>query len=671
MPVTVTSNEELKSGAFTVEYDPAVLEWRGEASALVRAGVLNISATENFALKFYAKDQHDVTQTSVRLTEATVTDIHDFVVKPSVPVVATVLIHDANPLLPPKVTMSLSDVSVKTEQEFEMVLSIATTEALKALEMDIQYDTGLLELKSGVLSYSDGVPSSVSLMFYAKENHTVTKTAVTVLPKTGVGENGLAAELPSEVVGNVILADSNPWKPAEVSLGVAGAKVDTLTEFELLVTITSNEKLKSSAFTVEYDSAMLEWRGDASVLVRAGILNISATESLALKFYAKDQHDVTQTAVRITDASVVDIHDFTVKPVVPVVGTVVIRDSKPLVPAGVILKLADAHVETCRDFTVPITVTTTKTLKELSVKVSYDANLFEFKSCAGGVWNNGTVTATGAVPRTILLTFHAKDQHTATQSKMKLSAATAKCTDNLQATVTTTDGIIYITDSNVPVPVSMTVATWNAKVKSGEKFQMSIGATTSGGLAELVATVEWDSALLTFVTATSATKAERLAANRYCFTFPCAGEYNTFNLTFKAAEISGLQAEADVKLLAASGTGENGLEANLTTTLPYASKIMIVREIGKFSSGDVDGDGSYTDNDLLVLNGYVAYLKLLGYGSVVADNYAKSYQSQYHVNVKLSGKAVKAADVNCDGAVDSSDIAMLQMLIREAEGVGQ
>ena len=671
LPVTVTSNEELKSGAFTIEYDSAVLEWRGEASVLVRAGVLNISATESFALKFYAKDQHDVTQTSVRMTEATVTDIHDFVVKPSVPVVATVLIHDANPFLPPKVTMSLSDVSVKTEQEFEMVLSIATTEELKALEMDIQYDTGLLELKSGVLSYSDGVPNAVVLTFYAKENHTVTKTAVTILPKSGVGENGLAAELPTEVVGNVILADSNPWKPAEVSVGIVGAKVDTLTEFELPVTITSNEELKSGAFTVEYDPAVLEWRGDASTLVRAGLLNISATESFALKFYAKDQHDISQTAVRITDATVVDIHDFTVKPLVPVVGTVLIRDSKPLVPAGVILNLADAHIETCRDFTVPITVTTTKTLKELSVKVTYDANLFEYKSCAGGVWNNGTITVEGNVPRTILLTFYAKDQHTATQSKMKLSAASAKCTDNLQATVTTTDGVVYITDSNVPVPVSMTVATWHAKVKSGETFQMPIGATTSGGLAELVATVEWDSALLTFFEAASATKTERLAVNKYRFTFSCAGEYNTFNLTFKAGEITGLQSEANVTLLAATGTGENGLAAKLETALPYTSKIMIVREIGKFSSGDVDGDGCYTDNDLLILNGYFVYLKMLGYGSIVADNYAKSYQSQYHVNVKLSGQAAKAADVNCDGAVDTSDISMLQMLIREAEGVGQ
>ena len=671
LPVTITSNEELKSGTFAVEYDSAVLEWRGDASALVRTGVLNISATKNFTLKFYAKDQHDVTQTAIKVTDATVVDIHDFTVKPLVPVVATVLIHDANPLLPPKVTMSLGDVSVKTEQEFEMLLSIATTEVLKSLSMDVQYDMELLELKPGVLNYSDGVPNAVTLTFYAKENHTLTKTTVTIRPKSGMGVNGLAAELPAEVVGNVILADSNPWKPAEVSLGVAGAKVDTLTEFELPVTITSNEKLKSGAFMVEYDSAVLEWRGDASALVRAGLLNISATENFALKFYAKDQHDLTQTAVGITDATVVDIHDFTVKPIVPVVGTVLIHDSKPLVPAGVILNLADAHIETCRDFTVPITITTTKTLKEFSVKVTYDANLFEYKSCAGGVWNNGTITATGAVPRTILLTFYAKDQHTATQSKMKLSAASAKCTDNLQATVTTTDGIVYITDSNVPVPVSMTVATWHAKVKSGETFQMPIGATTSGGLAELVATVEWDSALLTFVTAASATKAERLAANKYRFTFSCAGEYNTFNLTFKAAEITGLQSEANVTLLAATGTGENGLAAKLETALPYTSKIMIVREIGKFGSGDVDGDGYYTDNDLLILNGYVVYLKMLGYGSVVADNYAKSYQSQYHVNVKLSGQAAKAADVNCDGAVDTSDISMLQMLIREAEGVGQ
>lgn len=670
LPVTITSNEELKSGAFTVTYDPSVLEWRGESSSVVGVGKLMISSTEDFALQFYAKDQHDVTQTAITITDATVVDIHDFTVKPSVPVVATVLIHDANPLLPPKVTMTLQDVAVKTETEFTMTLSISTTEPLKSLAMTLDYDSSLLELKSGVLTYSDGVPSSVLLKFYAKENHTVTKTAVKVKPVSGVGANGLTAELPIEVIGNVILADSNPWKAAEVSVGIGGAKVDTLTEFTLPVTITSNEELKSGAFTVEYDPAVLEWRGEASALVRTGVLNIFATESFALKFYAKDQHDITQTAVTITDATVVDIHDFTVKPSVPVVATVLIRDSKPLVPAGVILNLADAHIETCRDFSVPITVTTTKELNNLSVKVGYDTSIFEFKGCVGGTWNNGMITAQGSVPRTIILTFHAKDQHTVTKSKMTLSGASARCTDDLVATVTTTDGMMYITDSNVPVPVSMTVATWHVKTKSGEAFKLPVGATTTGGLKELVVTVEWDGAYLTYIGAPSASSATKIAANKYRFKFPCAGEYNLFNLDFKATEISGLQQNASIRLTEASGTGENNLAATVTTKLPVESTVMIVREIGKYSSGDVDGDGRYTDNDHIILNGYVIYLTMLKYGAAVANNYASQYQLENHVNIKLTGKAAKAADVNVDGKVDASDISMLQMLIREAEGAG-
>ena len=455
-----------------------------------------------------------------------------------------------------------------------------------------------------------------------------------------------------------------------MSVGIARTKVDTLTEFTLPVTITSNEELKSGAFTVTYDPAVLEWRGEASALVDTGRLTVFAAENFALKFYAKDQHDITQTSVTITDATVVDIHDFTVKPSVPVVATVLISDSKPLVPAGVILNLADAHIETCRDFSVPITVTTTKELKNLSVKVGYDTSIFEFKGCVGGTWNNGTITAQGSVPRTIILTFHAKDQHTVTKSQMTLSTPSARCVDDLVATVTTTDGAIYITDSNVPVPVSMTVATWHVKTKSGEAFKLPIGATTTGGLKELVVTVEWDGTCLTYIGAPSASSATKIAADKYRFTFPCAGEYNLFNLDFKAAEIMGLQQNASIRLTEASGTGENNLAATVTTKLPVESTVMIVREIGKYSSGDVDGDGCYFDYDLLILNGYVGYLKMLKYGAAVANNYASQYQLQYHVNIKLTGQAAKAADVNVDGKVDASDISMLQMLIREAEGAG-
>ena len=77
------------------------------------------------------------------------------------------------------------------------------------------------------------------------------------------------------------------------------------------------------------------------------------------------------------------------------------------------------------------------------------------------------------------------------------------------------------------------------------------------------------------------------------------------------------------------------------------------------------------EGPLLILNGYVVYLKMAAKGAAFGDSYASTYQKQYGVNVKLSGSAARAADVNCDGAVTSKDIAMLDMLIKEAEGVGK
>ena len=660
---------EMRASGLTADMTLAASGGNGTWTMRATGGEIKTGSGIFMKLVFYVKGVHDVTKTVVTLNAATVKALDGHEVTLELPKSATIEIADSHPIVPAVVAVDVADAAVESETEFVLPVTVTSSETLTNFVAEVGYDEARLRF-DGWRGTIGG--DNLALAFYAIDpNSTITNfaTAVSLTNIVAVDRNGFTVNA-ADATATVLIKNVHPLVPAIVSVSTEAAKVDTLTEFELPVAVTSNEELKSGAFTVEYDSAVLEWRGEASALVRAGVLNIYATENFALKFYAKDQHDVMQTAVTITDATVIDIHDFTVKPSVPVVATVLIRDSKPLIPAGVILNLADAHIETCRDFSVPITVTTTKELKNLSVKIGYDTSIFEFKGCAGGTWNNGTITAQGSVPRTIILTFYAKDQHTVTMSKMTLSSASARCTDNLVATVTTTDGTMYITDSNVPVPVSMTVATWHVKAKSGEAFKLPIGATTTGGLKELVVTVEWDGSYLTYVGAPSASSAIKLAADKYRFTFPCTGEYNLFNLDFKAAEISGLQQNASVRLTAASGTGENNLAATVTTKLPVESTVMIVKEIGKYSPGDIDGDGRYTDNDFLILNGYVVYLTMQKYGANFANNYASQYQSQYHVNVKLTGKAAKAADVNVDGKVDASDISMLQMLIREAEGAG-
>ena len=635
---------------------------------------LTVGANGDFSLKFLAKDQHDVTKTLIKVTAAEVEDVHGFVVHPSVPVVSTVLIHDAHPLVPAKVSMTLADVSVKTEMEFDMVLAITTTEALTDLRMNLAYDTALLTLKSGVLNYTGNVPSSVKLRFYAKENHTVGSTKVTVSPVSGTDHNGLAAELPAEVSGTVILADSNPWVPAVVGVSVGSVKTDTLCEFELPVTVTSNETLTHFTGEVAWDESVVELRGIDGRAVNAPVSPYRFETSggnFKLKFFAKNQHAVTKTNVRLSGMTAVDVHGLTANPIADALGVVLIHDAQPLVPAGVAMNVSKVYSDTLSTFALPIVITSTKTLTNLTVNIGWDATALEFRSVANGRMDGQTLTVSGTVPSTIYLTFYAKDQHKITETTVTLSGASARCIDGLAAKITTVNGTVYLTDANAPVPVEMTVATWHSKVKSGEAFKVPIGATTSGDLATLTVDVDWDASQLTFVGCPSAKSVTTLAANARRFIFDCTGNYNVFNLDFKAPVIAGLQAGSWTRVTAASGVGRNGLTAVVKTDLPRTGNVMIVREVGKYDPGDIDGDGAYTANDLLILNGYVVYLKMAAKGAVFGESYATTYLKQYGVNVKLTGSAARAADVNCDGSVDTSDIAMLQMLIKEAEGVGK
>ena len=132
--------------------------------------------------------------------------------------------------------------------------------------------------------------------------------------------------------------------------------------------------------------------------------------------------------------------------------------------------------------------------------------------------------------------------------------------------------------------------------------------------------------------------------------------------------------ETTVTLTAATVKALDGRAVALD--LPQTAKIAIADAgafgpvfVGRYEPGDVDGDGVLTANDLLILNGYVAYLKLQRRGAAVADGFARDYRRRHGVDVRLAGEAVRAADVNGDGRVTAGDIAMLmvRLLVKRVE----
>lgn len=646
IPFNVVSSESLSSGQFTVEYDTSALTYEGSS------GTIDVSATGDFALKFLANDQHDITMTQVRLTTATVTDVNGFVVSPTTPVVSTILIHDAHPLIPAVVSMSLGDVAAATETEFDMTISIASTEELTALKMAIDYDTSLLELRSGVLEYTGSVPSSATFRFYAKENHTVNQTAVTITPISATDHNNFTTEitLPELVTGNVILADSNPWQPATVAvgIGVSSDRIDTRSEFALPVTITSNETLTNFVATVTWDSDALEYRGE-NPLVFTG----EVPTTFNLPFYAKDQHDKASAVVGLSAMSAVDNHGLVANPIADATATVLIHDAFPLIPAEVAVMAATVAADTMTTFAVPVAITSSKVLTDFTARVGWDDAVLEYRGITGATFSDGLVTATGTVPDSFTLVFYAKDQHSVTETAVMLSNASAVCTDGLDANITLSNGKVMLVDSNPPVAVNLAVATLDARAESGKAFVIPLGATTDGDLASLSATVEWDADLLTFDGAEDASVSGRTVSSA-SLTFPASGTHNLFDLGFTAKAITALRTNATVRVTAAGGVGVNGLAAKLTTALPVESTVLIVRNIGKYDPGDINGDGKYTDDDMTMLSNYIKYQSIVSAAPQLASRYA---------SWKLTGKALKAADANSDGKVDVNDVSMLAQLI--------
>ena len=72
--------------------------------------------------------------------------------------------------------------------------------------------------------------------------------------------------------------------------------------------------------------------------------------------------------------------------------------------------------------------------------------------------------------------------------------------------------------------------------------------------------------------------------------------------------------------------------------------------------GDINGDGKLTDADKEMLENFIKYQSIVSAAPQLASRYA---------SWKLTGSALKAADVNSNGRVDASDLSLLVQWIAE------
>ena len=695
--VSMNNSMGLSSDGFsmTFAYDPAVLEpVEMKRTGLTKdlefappsanAGVWTLSATggeigigagEFLRLKFYVKPVHDVTETTVTLTTANVKSAAGQSVSLELPKSAKIDISDANPLQSALVSLSLGNAAVNTGEAFNLPFTITSSEVLTSGVFTVTYDDAMLELtgvEGGELRRAgSSAPCRVEatgsgrLLFMARELHSVQTNFSTVVIASSfaaVDCNGFEV-MADDAQGEILIKNAHPIFPAVVSVSTEDRKVDTLEEVTVPFNVMSSEALASGSFTVEWDSAVLDLAGTDGTAGTDGHEVVSATGNFSLTFLAKDQHEISKTLVRLTAATVTDVNGFTVCPTVPVISTILIHDAFPLVPAEVAVKAGTVSADTRATFEVPVTVTSSKVLTNFCVTVGWDEDVLEWRGVEGAKLrtvsgahqdsNSAILAANGDVPSVITLIFYAKDQHTAKETTVALSAASAYCTDGLAANVATENGRVLLTDSNPPVAVNMVIATLDARAESGKAFVVPLGATTDGDLAELTATIEWDVGLLTFDGAEGSAVVSS-AASSVTLDFSASGTHNLFDLGFTAKKISGLRTNATVRVTAAGGTGANGLAANVTTKLPVESTVLIVRSIGKYDPGDINGDGKYTDADMTMLQNYIKYQSIVSVAPQLASRYA---------SWNLSGKALKAADVNEDSRVDANDVSTLAQLI--------
>ncbi len=211
-----------------------------------------------FTLHFTVK-RGAIGDTTLALTEAVLFSLSGVQIGVNALPVSTILTVKER-ATPAVVTLKLQDQTVKTGDEVSIPVEIATTQPINwdSLTLAAQFDTTKLAQVGGIAPPTAANPRT-ALTFKVLEQHGENLFAEVTLSGAAVSANGLNAVV-HPATCRLIITDSNPPVPAQVTLDIANVSAETLAVVDVPVTVETDAAIDWSSvrLTAQVDATKLE-----------------------------------------------------------------------------------------------------------------------------------------------------------------------------------------------------------------------------------------------------------------------------------------------------------------------------------------------------------------------------------------------------------------------------
>ena len=276
LPITVDNSQGLGAFTLAVTYDPAFVEpLRVETTALTEnltltatpangtwtlnaTGALPAGSGPLFRLRFHVKEGV-LGETSLRLTQATFTAQDGKPVASNALPIETVFTVKSRPV-PATVTLGMEDAEAATGETIRVPVTVTATTPIDwaTLTLTPTFDAAKLRLVSR--EEATEAKPTLTLTFEVLEQHGDGLFATVTVSGTATGANGLPATV-VPATATIRITDSNPLRPAVVSLNAQGGNARTESEVTVSVRVGVTGELDWTSLTLKAEvEGLLELR---------------------------------------------------------------------------------------------------------------------------------------------------------------------------------------------------------------------------------------------------------------------------------------------------------------------------------------------------------------------------------------------------------------------------